>query len=286
MPFCDCGNFYAELRQDKCDNCLLENYIGVIQAALAAEQEGVKELEGSVRNEITRRCACEFVGSECISECRYHGKARSETERLGKDWRYMVGIAEKGTGEKCPKDMEGRKYLLDYVKLLESKEQVLLGIHDALGIKWGDDPYAVISTLRAEVERLRPPMNPNDYGSLEACQRLVKAGITLETERSWFYQGDTTWKIVDRHHWVNEICIPAPSMAEVWRELPDRIEVTRHNGDTCAVALLPTGRSCSGSGSNINPTDALIDLLIWVKQRKEKGNEDTYSRNFNGLELW
>lgn len=35
---------------------------------------------------------------------------------------------------------------------LEAKEQVLYDIHDALGIKWGDDPYKRIAELEAKLE--------------------------------------------------------------------------------------------------------------------------------------
>jgi hypothetical protein len=35
---------------------------------------------------------------------------------------------------------------------LKDKEQVLFNIHDALGIKWGEDPYAVIAAMRQPQE--------------------------------------------------------------------------------------------------------------------------------------
>lgn len=38
--------------------------------------------------------------------------------------------------------------------VLKLKEQVLYDIHAALGIKWGDDPYHVISELRQQVLQL------------------------------------------------------------------------------------------------------------------------------------
>ena len=66
-------------------------------------------------------------------------------------------------------------------------------------------------------------MNLSNYSSLEASQRLVAAGIVLETEAYW--------------HCCNGFCelksfkdgkinYPAPSMAEVWRELPEMIGET------------------------------------------------------------
>lgn len=38
---------------------------------------------------------------------------------VSKTVRYMLGIAEKGTGKACPKDVRPEKYLLDYVQHLE-----------------------------------------------------------------------------------------------------------------------------------------------------------------------
>lgn len=41
------------------------------------------------------------------------------------------------------------------IKNLEAKEQVLFDIHEALGIKWGDDPYNTIKQLRERSEGVR-----------------------------------------------------------------------------------------------------------------------------------
>ena len=58
--------------------------------------------------------------------------------------------------------------------------------------------------------------------------------------------------------------LPAPSMAEVWRELPSRVSIEKYtNYSICGEMSNPVMR-----GQNINPTDALIDLLIWVKVKK------------------
>ena len=68
-------------------------------------------------------------------------------------------------------------------------------------------------------------MNPLNYATLEASKRLVDAGIVLETEKVHFQIGDV-WFLRDRmcagsNLIPSKICIPAPSMAEVWRELPE-----------------------------------------------------------------
>jgi hypothetical protein len=125
-------------------------------------------------------------------------------------------------------------------------------------------------------------VNPLNYTSLEASQRLVEAGIVLETDCYWhcahgfkeLKQG-TAGKSVVGHNY------PAPSMAEVWRELPEMIgemgskhylTVQRLGGFTEAGYELAHHDGVKKSFENTNPTDALTDLLIWVtEQRREKG---------------
>ena len=141
-------------------------------------------------------------------------------------------------------------------------------------------------------------MDERNYGSLEACQRLDAAGIVLETEYWWnpidIIEGDHTvisgyelkdYKILGS--------IPAPLMAEVWRDLLDEITDTvywselggkehaeeakyypvlsKDEEETAAEYRDSHWQRCENSNfQNINPTDALIDLLIFVEQRKEE----------------
>ena len=111
-------------------------------------------------------------------------------------------------------------------------------------------------------------MNTQNYASLEACQRLVDAGVVLETDAIWslFYNG---WRLVLRtelHPLVEDY--PAPSMAEVWRELPEQ------HDDEYLRLFKDEGKTFCGYGEyadrwgNENPTDALIDLLIFVRKEK------------------
>jgi hypothetical protein len=123
-------------------------------------------------------------------------------------------------------------------------------------------------------------MNPNNYGTLEACQRLEKAGIVLETDCYWtecyYYEARHTakkWEIVteqEKEEWQQEVptdkYIPAPSMAEVWRELEVDGMCNYRQGDILMTAVWTDE---SRVYENINPTDALIDLLIFVKAQKE-----------------
>ena len=79
---------------------------------------------------------------------------------------------------------------------------------------------------------------------------------------------------------IDAECIPAPSMVEVWRELPEYVEYKKD--DRPLIEYLRIDKNGDGSLScgygqysgmtiNDNPTDALIDLLIWV--RKEASHE-------------
>ena len=124
-------------------------------------------------------------------------------------------------------------------------------------------------------------MNSNNYGTREACKRLVDAGIVLETDQQWYIlkNGDCylSGESVPMIEIVKEY--PAPSMAEVWRELPEFIEHKDRIYNKCLVGydglniasyddnrILNYDDLCE----NTNPTDALIDLLIWVSAQKER----------------
>ena len=124
-------------------------------------------------------------------------------------------------------------------------------------------------------------MNPLNYASLEASKRLVSAGIVLETDYQWFHYKEETfgWDITRRIGSViaEPYCIPAPSMAEVWRELPEGTSVHKgselgksERGITAAWCCIRKGDGAVTSPDiqRDNPTDALIDLLIWLKENK------------------
>jgi len=122
-------------------------------------------------------------------------------------------------------------------------------------------------------------MNNLNYASLEASKKLHDAGIVLETEKVWFFS-TTGWELVDRYdkHKVNKHYLPAPSMEEVWRELPADIEVDGEKYNLCAHKI--GGVNCAeyvsdlpetiGSAYGANMADNLIDLLIWVKEEEGK----------------
>jgi len=64
---------------------------------------------------------------------------------------------------------------------------------------------------------------------------------------------------------------PAPSMAEVWRELPEGTDFTK--GAKISAAWCCHGKLGSPEFQNANPTDALINLLIWIKTLANKDKQ-------------
>jgi hypothetical protein len=51
--------------------------------------------------------------------------ANDTTLKLIADWKYMVGIAERGFGTPLPERMAGTEYLLSYVKELEARANLV-----------------------------------------------------------------------------------------------------------------------------------------------------------------
>ena len=103
-------------------------------------------------------------------------------------------------------------------------------------------------------------MNTQNYASLEASKRLHDAGIILETDAVWEgKEGQTRLNLKAN-------CpdgFPAPSMAEVWRELPDSTCINKDGDYTkCWV----DSNMSLKVFQNENPADALIDLLIWKEK--------------------
>ncbi len=116
-------------------------------------------------------------------------------------------------------------------------------------------------------------MNPLNCATLEASQRLVEAGIAMETDMCW-YPSKLGGYLLKQEGWKSRDQIPAPSMGEIWRGLPAYLNSNSYNherrvplsvergitGNT--IARYEFDKSCE----NTNPTDALIDLLIWVRE--------------------
>jgi len=119
-------------------------------------------------------------------------------------------------------------------------------------------------------------MNELNYATKEASQRLADAGIVLETENFWAWDDDKRYSSyiprfmkqagADAH----DHQVPAPSMSEVWRELPAFFDFGQlrawlriwkdHKG--LSIAQYDTLMTIKQETKpNTNPTDALIDLV-------------------------
>jgi hypothetical protein len=119
-------------------------------------------------------------------------------------------------------------------------------------------------------------MNLNNYGTLEACKRLDDAGIVLETDCIYgciyCINGNEQWEIQSKNdsHFIQSFpTYPAPSMVEVWRELPFQSYIKQMGGLSLAWICDDedeTETLESGFIQSTNPTDALIDLLIWARK--------------------
>lgn len=113
-------------------------------------------------------------------------------------------------------------------------------------------------------------MNEQNYCTLPAAQRLEAKGIVLETEAVWVLRSngvsESKYDLIPKPLFPYREQDPAPSMAEVWRELPVGSSMKIGYGDY--FAWLDECRSMAYHRNN--PTDALIDLLIFVVEQKGK----------------
>ena len=122
-------------------------------------------------------------------------------------------------------------------------------------------------------------MNLNNYASLEASKRLYYSDIVLDTEMCWEVGAKATrltrWEV---RSLSKSFRYAAPSMAEVWRELPE--EYYKDATDPIRYKVLMSnqvGYHSGGKDAGIwfhiesNPADAIIYLLIRV--RKEASHE-------------
>ncbi len=114
-------------------------------------------------------------------------------------------------------------------------------------------------------------MNPLNYPTLLACQKLVEKGIVMKTEMSWYSSVFPDQWLLRSSKWKDGEKLPAPSMAEVLRDLPETEElppiISRYiceegiTGSSIMTILIDIFRS----------VDALIELRIWLEERKEEG---------------
>ena len=118
-------------------------------------------------------------------------------------------------------------------------------------------------------------MNELNYASVGASKKLVNNGIVLEAESVWGKLDTGDYGLFYSWQYANDDFIPAPCFTDVWRELPAKIgadhilEIYKEYGFTKAQYW-----GLDLYGYSKNPTDALIDLLVWLKG--EGKNEKIY----------
>ncbi len=119
--------------------------------------------------------------------------------------------------------------------------------------------------------------NPLNYPTLPACQKLAEKGIVMETdavyERHVWPSGEE-WRLILKGLVPagNEI-IPAPSLAEVWRELPSTTEImelVRIYAQEQLGEFWQAANPIAYVFDLFRSIDRMVDLLIWVRERKEK----------------
>jgi predicted DNA-binding ArsR family transcriptional regulator len=125
-------------------------------------------------------------------------------------------------------------------------------------------------------------MNPLNYCTLELSHKLVENGIVLETEAYWIKVSDS-YKLVHSKYYLVQInfdCLPAPSFAELWRELPETFAPRNHTHYLYMRKInnfMQAGYVVIKKGiwtplinfEATNPADALAELLIWVQKESK-----------------
>ena len=112
-------------------------------------------------------------------------------------------------------------------------------------------------------------MNQSNYVSQPVAQKLVGAGIVLETDFVWRLGADG-WKLLNKD-WVTNMMsntyesYPAPCFAEIWRELPSGTRVINRDIQTQVYI----NYADKDDIFNTNPADAIAEFLIWVKGQEE-----------------
>ena len=111
-------------------------------------------------------------------------------------------------------------------------------------------------------------INPDNYGTHPACEKLYDAGIVLETDAHWYLRKhDNKWVCTLRTPQVTEYfeCIPAPSPAEVWRELANySIELIYRR----ILAVTEYELTIPEMFKLFLDLDSAISVLIWAKGEK------------------
>jgi hypothetical protein len=123
-------------------------------------------------------------------------------------------------------------------------------------------------------------MNHKNYCTPEYTQKLVDAGIVLETDFIWYLSPvNGICYIMSKEEWdslrmsKDYFVGPAPQFQDVWDELPNTLKI---NGlwyekrligiDNLNIVGYWYNTEVLVQFAEINPTNAAIDLLCWLRK--------------------
>jgi hypothetical protein len=110
------------------------------------------------------------------------------------------------------------------------------------------------------------------YVSLEMAKRLAEAGIVMETTKNYycFWNGLETYFVLSFNNIPEYPGFPAPSMSELWDVMPFQTYIEKmDDGTTLVWGAYEKDNVYSKQIFNTNPADALAELAIWLKERKD-----------------
>jgi hypothetical protein len=118
-------------------------------------------------------------------------------------------------------------------------------------------------------------MNPDNYCTLELSRKLAENGIQVETEAKWIIWPMGLAELV--YNWQYRVAdvevFPAPSFAELWRELPESRQVEYLLTIKKMVGETIVGYENRGSWlyyiRDAKTADALAELLVWVRKEQK-----------------
>lgn len=99
--------------------------------------------------------------------------------------------------------------------------------------------------------------------SYEASQRLLNAGITVKTEKTW----DVSTTPPAICYGAGKRYIPAPDIKELWGLIPEWTAIHFGKGE-CHIQWKD---ECSIITSH--PSDGICDLLVWLKKKENEPKE-------------
>lgn len=119
-------------------------------------------------------------------------------------------------------------------------------------------------------------MNKLNYASLSASKKLAENWVVLETDFVWRLGADG-WKLLNKDWVMNMMSntyesYPAPSFAEIWRELLKLAD----NNEKIIVSWIQEMNDWQATGADVallivevcSNIEKLAELLIWVKGQK------------------